>query len=89
MTISIGVAATLGAVFHELDLNAELDQLGEDMQRALSSRAVIEQAKGVIMAQEGCGPDEAFEHLSEVSSQQERKVRDVARDIVERASAGD
>lgn len=83
------LAATLGAVFHELDLNAELDRLGEDMQRALSSRAVIEQAKGVIMAQEGCGPDEAFEHLSEVSSQQERKVRDVARDIVERASAGD
>jgi PAS domain-containing protein len=80
------LAATLGAVFHELELNAELDRLGEDMQRALSSRAVIEQAKGIIMAQKGCGPDEAFALLSELSSRQERKLRDVARDIVGRAS---
>jgi PAS domain S-box-containing protein len=82
------LAASLGAVFYELELNAELDKLGDDMQRALSSRAAIEQAKGIIMAQRGCGPDEAFAVLGQLSSQQERKLRDVARDIVERARRG-
>jgi hypothetical protein len=82
------LAATLGAVFLELERNAELERLHVDMQRALSSRAVIEQAKGIIMAQRGCGPDEAFAHLTELSSRQERKLRDVARDIVEQVSRG-
>jgi PAS domain-containing protein len=83
------LAATLGAVIHELELNSELDRLGQDMQRALSSRAVIEQAKGIIMAQRGCGPDEAFAFLADLSSRQERKLRDVARDVVDRATRGD
>jgi PAS domain-containing protein len=81
------LAATLGAVFHELELKAELLKLGEDMKNALASRATIEQAKGIVMAQRGCGPDEAFAFLATLSSEQERKLRDVAREIVERASA--
>jgi ANTAR domain/GAF domain len=81
------LAASLGAVFHELELKAELDRLEEDMQHALASRATIEQAKGIVMAQRGCGPDEAFAFLTGLSSDQERKLRDVAREIVERASA--
>jgi PAS domain-containing protein len=80
------LAATLGAVFHELELNAELERLGEDMQRALGSRAVIEQAKGIMMARFGCGPDEAFAQLTRLSSQRERKLRDIAREIVEQAA---
>jgi PAS domain S-box-containing protein len=80
------LATTVGAVFHELELNAELSQLNLDMQRALATRAMIEQAKGIIMAQKGCGPDEAFALLKELSSAQERKLRDVAREIVEQAS---
>jgi AmiR/NasT family two-component response regulator len=55
------------------------------MKRALSSRAVIEQAKGIIMATQRCSPEQAFAHLSELSSKQERKLRDVARTIVEQA----
>jgi GAF domain-containing protein len=79
------LAATLGAVIYELELSDELDRLGEDMKRALSSRAVIEQAKGIIMATQRCSPEQAFAHLSELSSKQERKLRDVARTIVEQA----
>jgi PAS domain S-box-containing protein len=80
------LAATLGAVFYELELNGELEKLGADMQRALASRATIEQAKGIVMAQTGCGPDEAFAHLTALSSRDQRKLRDVAGDIVGRAS---
>jgi PAS domain-containing protein len=82
------LGATLGAVFYELELNAEVDRLGRDMERALSSRATIEQAKGIIMAQQGCAPDEAFARLAELSSRQERKVRDVAAEIVDEATSG-
>jgi hypothetical protein len=80
------LAATLGAVFHELELKAELHKLGEDMRHALDSRATIEQAKGIVMAQRGCGPEEAFAYLADLSSDRERKLREVAREIVEQAS---
>jgi GAF domain-containing protein len=79
------LAATLGAVVYELELGDELDRLGEDMNRALSSRALIEQAKGVIMAQLRCSPEQAFAHLAELGSTRELKLRDVARMVVEQA----
>jgi AmiR/NasT family two-component response regulator len=49
---------------------------------------VIEQAKGVLMAQAGCRPDEAFDILRRASQRTNVKVRDLAADIVERASGG-
>lgn len=79
------LAATLGAVVYELELNDELVRLSADMRRALDSRSTIEQAKGIIMAHHGCGPDEAFAHLVDLSSQQERKLREVARSVVDAA----
>lgn len=51
---------------------------------ALSSRATIEQAKGVIMATTGCSPDEAFTLLSEQSQNENRKLRDIAGEVVAR-----
>jgi transcriptional regulator with GAF, ATPase, and Fis domain len=41
--------------------------LARHMQVAMDSRAVIEQAKGIIMAEQRCGPDEAFAFLTAVS----------------------
>lgn len=52
---------------------------------AMQSRAEIEQAKGVIMASHGCGPDEAFDVLRRISQTENRKLRDVARDVVRAA----
>ena len=59
-------------------------QLAQQLQRALQSRAVIDQAKGVIMAQLRCSPDEAFTHLVTESQRQNRKLRDLAAEIIER-----
>jgi AmiR/NasT family two-component response regulator len=56
------------------------------MERVLQSRAVIEQAKGMIMYGLRCSADEAFERLSLRSSTSGRKVRDVAAMIVDQAS---
>ncbi|MBM2615848.1 GAF and ANTAR domain-containing protein [Actinoplanes sp. LDG1-06] len=56
--------------------------LASQMQAAMHSRAVIEQAKGVIMAQRRCGPDEAFARLTKASQASNRKVRDVAAALI-------
>lgn len=58
------------------------------MKTAIASRAVIEQAKGIVMAQQHCTADEAFAVLVKTSSIANRKVRDIAFDIVERAITG-
>jgi GAF domain-containing protein len=52
--------------------------LAEQMQAAMESRAVIEQAKGIIMGDRRCSADEAFAILSKISQDTNRKVREVA-----------
>ncbi len=52
------------------------------MRAAMASRAVIEQAKGVLIARHGCTPDEAFAMLSKASQFSNRKLRDLAEEIV-------
>jgi GAF domain-containing protein len=53
---------------------------------ALRSRAVIDQAAGIIMAQQRCPADEAMRLLRAHSSNANRKLRDIAAEIVERTS---
>ena len=52
---------------------------------AMESRAVIEQAKGMLMARDQCTADEAFDILRRISQQQNIKLRDVAQAIVDSA----
>jgi ANTAR domain len=54
---------------------------------ASRGRALIEQAKGILIAQHGGSADEAFERLREFSQHSNIKLRDVARRIVEEYSA--
>jgi GAF domain-containing protein len=67
--------------------NAEAHwQLGEqarNMRLAMESRAVIEQAKGVLMAQRHVDAEQAFEILREASQRYNRKLREIALGIVE------
>lgn len=56
----------------------------EGLKRALESRAVIERAKGIIMASTGCSEDEAFALLRQQSQNLNEKLRDVAAGIVDR-----
>lgn len=59
--------------------------LSEQLAAAMASRAEIEQAKGIIMASTGCSPDAAFDRLREQSQHENVKLRDLAREIVQRA----
>lgn len=53
------------------------------LQTALDSRVVIEQAKGVLAAQVGIRPDEAFPVLRRHARNHNRRLTEVARDVIE------
>lgn len=59
----------------------------DQLRAALRSRDVIGMAKGILIASEGVGPDEAFEILTRASQRENRKLREVAADLVTRAQA--
>jgi len=62
--------------------------LSEQLRTALESRAVIEQAKGVLMRDHQCDAEEAFEILKRTSQHTNRKLRDVAATVVADAISG-
>jgi GAF domain-containing protein len=55
---------------------------GQQLERALASRASIEQAKGVVMAARNVSADQAFELLVAESMRRNVKVRVVAEEMV-------
>ena len=65
------------------DAHWQLGEHARNMRLAMESRAVIEQAKGVLMAQRSVDADVAFEILREASQRYNRKLRDIATGIVE------
>jgi GAF domain-containing protein len=77
-----GYAAVALANAHLYDATASLAQ---HMQAAMEHRAVIEQAKGIIISERHCTPDEAFALLSKLSQDSNHKLRDVALALVLRA----
>jgi PAS domain-containing protein len=76
-------ASAIAAVLDDLQAHEELKALAGQLQTALGTRGVIDQAKGIIMAHRNCDPDEAFAHLVTLSSTTGVKLRDVARELVE------
>jgi GAF domain-containing protein len=64
------------------DAHWQLGEQARNMRLAMDSRAVIEQAKGVLMAQRHVDSDQAFEILREASQRYNRKLREIAEGIV-------
>ena len=63
----------------------EASQLSQQLTEAMRSRAVIEQAKGMLMARSPeLSPDDAFDVLRRASQRENVKLRDVAQRIVDR-----
>ena len=53
----------------------------------MDTLSVIEQAKGIVMAQRGCGPEEAFGLLRQVSQRSNVKLHVLAEQIVGQVAA--
>lgn len=62
----------------------ELARSVSQLEHALRSRSVIDQAIGVLMAQEKCTAEAAFDLLRRHSQNSNRKLRDVAADVITR-----
>lgn len=72
------VALTLTMRYHE---QAEGSR---QLERALSSRSTIDQAIGILMAQQHCDASVAFDLLRQHSQNSNRKLRDIAEELVSR-----
>jgi len=57
------------------------------LQARLDTMPVIEQAKGILMAQQGCGPEEAFDLLRRASQSANVRVSVLAARIVEQVAS--
>jgi GAF domain-containing protein len=76
------IAAAIGNAEAAARTSAELEQL----RVAMKSRAVIEQAKGVLMERYKITEDRAFAVLARASQQANTKLRDVAEELVRTGS---
>lgn len=63
-------------------------RVAEQLTTAMRTRAVIEQAKGVVATMCACDPEEAFEFLRKRSQSLNRKLHDIAAEVVADAAHG-
>jgi GAF domain-containing protein len=75
-------AAALAMVLRQ----ARQGEISAQLEQALASRTTIDQALGILMAQQHCTAEQAFGLLKAHSQNTNRKIRDVAEDIVRRVS---
>lgn len=71
-SVAVGIAARL----------AQQVVMTQQLRSSLASRAVIDQAIGILMAEQRCTAEEAFAILRTASNNRNVKLRDVAADIV-------
>ena len=84
----IEVSEAVAVAVVNADAHARVVDQAHNMRLAMESRAVIEQAKGVLMAQRGVDAQQAFDMLRDASQRYNRKLRDIAAGIVESTQRG-
>ena len=70
---------------YNAQLLAHAQKRTDALQRALDSRAVIDQAIGILRSRTGADSKEAFDRLVRISQSEQTKLRDVAERLVDEA----
>jgi len=83
LAAGLEVAEIVAVAIANAESHWQMGEQARNMRLAMGSRAVIEQAKGVLMAQRKVDADVAFEILRDASQRYNRKLRDIATGIVE------
>jgi ANTAR domain len=81
------LAAFGGAVLANASAYGDAQREAVQLRNAVESRAVVDQAKGVLMHALGCSADEALDRMRRVSQTQHVKVTDVAKQVVQTQGA--
>ena len=81
-------AAYAGVALANMHLYEAQGRVAEQLHTAMQSRAVIEQAKGIVMGSRRCSAEEAFDQLVVLSQKSNRKLREVAEALVASALEG-
>lgn len=80
-------AAAAGTLLHVHGTIVDLRRQDAQLRDALVSRAVIDQAKGILMARLGLSPEDAFAELTRLSQHANVKLREIARRLVAEVSS--
>ncbi len=84
-TVGLDLAAAGAIVLANASAYAAASELSTQLTEAMKTRAVIEQAKGMLMAQSrDMTADDAFEVLRKASQRENVKLRQIAQRIVDR-----
>lgn len=73
--------ATIGLVHQRASDQGEI--VRQQLQHALDSRVIIEQAKGILSGREGVTPQEAFDRLRRHARANNQKIAETSRAVVE------
>lgn len=76
------LARQAGAVLANAAALIGAELTNQHLEEALASRDLIGQAKGILMAREGIDADAAFDILRRASQRTDRKLRDIAAEVV-------
>jgi hypothetical protein len=79
-------AAQAAAALTMVLRQARQDETSAQLEQALASRTTIDQAVGILMAEQRCSADEAFARLRSHSQNNNRKIRDLAADLIQRVT---
>lgn len=78
------LTAPAAAAIVVIDRYSQARDLAAQLEQALYSRAVIDHAIGIVMAESHCDAAQAFSALSRASNNRNMKLRDLATEIVTR-----
>ncbi|MEX5717358.1 GAF and ANTAR domain-containing protein [Geodermatophilus maliterrae] len=79
-------ASYAAVAVHNMHLYESTRELAQHLDTAMQTRAVIEQAKGILMSQRRCDAAQAFNLLAAASQRSNRKLRDIAQGLVDGVS---
>jgi GAF domain-containing protein len=80
--LAVRFARQASATLANVEIHDRTVTLVTQLSEALGSRSVIDQARGILIARTGCTADEAIEALKHRSQRENRKLRDIAAELV-------
>ena len=89
LSAATDIAEAIAVAVANAEAHHQLGEQARNMRIAMESRSVIEQAKGVLMAQQRVDAEQAFEILRAASQRANRKLRDIAAGVVASTQPGD